>query len=63
VVVALLDAFGLLISYAYDRKSSPIKGLGRPLGLQNVKASRIFRELTDECVEVVGPRHRPPMSL
>ena len=53
---------GLLISYANDRQSYPISGLDGPLGLQNVEAPRMSRKLADEGVQVVGPRHRPPVS-
>ena len=38
-----------------------IKGLGRPLGLQEVEALRISRQLTHEGGKVVSPRNQPPL--
>jgi hypothetical protein len=42
-------------------KSYPITGLDRPLGLQEVEASRISRHSAHEGSKVVSPTHRPPL--
>jgi hypothetical protein len=40
----------------------PITGLERPSGIQELDASRIFRQPAHECGEVVvSPTHRPPL--
>jgi hypothetical protein len=41
--------------------SYPFIGLGRPLGLQEVEAPRISRQLAHEGGKVVSRKHRPPL--
>jgi hypothetical protein len=38
-------------------------GLGQPLGLQEVEASRIFRQPANEGGKFVTPTHRPFLTL
>jgi hypothetical protein len=42
-------------------KSCPITGLDKPLGLQEVEAPRISRQLVHEGGNFVSPTHRPPL--
>jgi hypothetical protein len=51
--------FCLLFSYA----SYPIACLDRPLGLQDVEASRISRKSARTGGKVVSPTHLPPLLL
>jgi hypothetical protein len=44
------------------RKSHPCVGLDRPWGLQEVGASRVFRQSAHEDGKGVSPKHRPPLS-
>jgi hypothetical protein len=44
-------------------KSYSITGLDRSLGLQEVEALRISRQLAHESGMVVSPTHRPPLPL
>jgi hypothetical protein len=44
------------------RYSNPITGLERPLGFQEVEASRISRQSACEGGKVVSPKHRPPLT-
>jgi hypothetical protein len=41
------------------RHSYPCTGLDRPLGLQEVKASRMDRKLAHDGGKIVSPGHRP----
>jgi len=41
--------------------SCNIKGLGRPLGLQEVEAPRMSRQLIHDGGKVVSPMHRSPL--
>jgi hypothetical protein len=38
----------------------PISGLDKPLGLQQIEASKISRQLAQEGGKVVSPPHQPP---
>jgi len=46
---------------AHRDASIQIKGLGRPLRLQEVEAPRMSRQLTHEGGKVVSPTHRSPL--
>ena len=43
------------------RYSNFYSGLGRPLGLEELEASRIFRRSAHEGDKVFSPTHRPPL--
>jgi hypothetical protein len=44
-----------------NRYNNPFTGLDRPVGLQEVEASRIFRQSAHEGGKVVSCTHRPPL--
>jgi hypothetical protein len=41
-------------------KNNSCTDLDRVLGIQEVEAPRIYRQLAHESVKVVSPKHRPP---
>ena len=49
--------------YTVEYKLCPIKGMDRPLGLQEVERPRISRQSAHEGVKVVSPTHHPLLPL